>query len=65
MNVSDEIKIGDRFYPTGDITVVYTVSSVSRVSLCITHVTLIAEADQIAIRVSIGELQDSKEWVPA
>ncbi len=63
--MSDEIKIGDRFYPTDDGTAGYTVSSVSRFAHRITHVTLNADGDLLQIRVSIGEILDTSEWVPA
>ena len=63
--MSDEIKIGDRYYPTDDSAVGYTVSSISRFGHRITHVTLTAESDQIAIRVNIGEILDPCEWVEA
>ena len=63
--MSDEIKLGDRFYPSDDLAVIYTVSSVSRFAHRITHVTLTAMGDHLAIRVSIGEIQDTSEWMPA
>ena len=36
--MSDDIKIGDRFYPTDDPAAVYTVSAVSRFGHRITHI---------------------------
>jgi len=62
--VSGDIKIGDRFYPTDDPAAVYTVSAVSRFGHRITHVTLTADSDQLAVTVSVGEIFDACEWEP-
>jgi len=63
--MTDQIKMGDRFYPSDNESICYIVSSIARFGHRITHVTLTAESDQLAVTVSIGEILDAREWVPA